>query len=88
MKAKKILSILMTAAMLLSLLPSNLVFAADNVSKPLNGAGTAESPYEITSADELYWFAGLTNGTLDDGTAQNSSAHAILKNDIIRAAKM
>ena len=49
--------------------------------KPENGNGTAENPYQITSAAELYWFAGLVNGTLTDVT-KNSSASAKLMNDI------
>lgn len=49
--------------------------------KPENGNGTAENPYQITSAAELYWFAGLVNGTLTDIT-KNSSACAKLMNDI------
>lgn len=49
--------------------------------KPENGNGTAENPYQITSAAELYWFAGLVNGTLTDVT-KNSSACAKLMNDI------
>ena len=31
------------------------------------GKGTAEKPYQIGTAAELYWFAGLVNGTLEDG---------------------
>lgn len=34
---------------------------------PPNGEGTAENPYQIGTAAELYWFAGLVNGTLPDG---------------------
>lgn len=49
--------------------------------KPENGNGTSENPYQITSAAELYWFAGLVNGTLTDVT-KNSSACAKLMNDI------
>lgn len=49
--------------------------------KPENGNGTAENPYQITSAAELYWFAGLVNGTLTDVT-KNSSACVKLMNDI------
>lgn len=30
-----------------------------------NGEGTAENPYQIGNAAELYWFAGLVNGTLE-----------------------
>ena len=49
--------------------------------QPSEGDGSVENPYQITSAAELYWFAGLVNGTLTDGT-QNSSACAKLMNDI------
>ena len=31
------------------------------------GKGTAEKPSQIGTAAELYWFAGLVNGTLEDG---------------------
>ena len=30
--------------------------------KPANGVGTEASPYQISSKEELYWFAGLVNG--------------------------
>ena len=46
-----------------------------------NGEGTAENPYQIGTAAELYWFAGLVNGTLVDGQ-KNASANAILTADI------
>lgn len=49
--------------------------------QPSVGDGSVENPYQITSAAELYWFAGLVNGTLTDGT-QNNSACAKLMNDI------
>ena len=34
--------------------------------KQPNGKGTADSPYQIGTAAELYWFAALVNGTLTD----------------------
>ena len=37
--------------------------------------------YEISNAGQLYWFAGLVNGTLD-GVEQNTSANAILTANI------
>ncbi len=37
--------------------------------------------YQITNANQLYWFAALVNGKLD-GVAQNKSANAVLMNDI------
>ena len=46
-----------------------------------NGEGTAENPYQIGTAAELYWFAGLVNGTLV-GVDKNASADAILTADI------
>lgn len=50
--------------------------------KPSSGAGTQDNPYQISTADELRWFAGLVNGTLTDGTAQNKAAWATLTDDI------
>ena len=46
------------------------------------GNGRAE-PYLISNAAELYWFAGLVNGTLKNGGAKDLSANAILTKDII-----
>lgn len=51
-------------------------------SKPSEGDGTANNPYKIGTVEELYWFAGLVDGTLEDGTEQNVSANAILTADI------
>ena len=45
------------------------------------GNGRAE-PYLISNAAELYWFAGLVNGTLKN-VVQDASANAILTKDII-----
>ena len=50
-------------------------------SKP-SGEGTEASPYQIGTAAELYWFAGLVNGTLTDGTAQKKDACAKLTDSI------
>ena len=44
-----------------------------------DGAGV----YQISNAEELYWFAGLVNGTLKDGTEQNRAAKAVLTADIL-----
>ena len=38
---------------------------------PPEGEGTAEKPYKIGNAAELYWFAGLVNGTLPEGGNRN-----------------
>ena len=40
-----------------------------------------ETVYEISNAGQLYWFAGLVNGTLD-GIEQNTLANAILTANI------
>ena len=42
----------------------------------------SDEAYEIGNAGQLYWFAGLVNGTLTDGTAQNLEANAVLTADI------
>ena len=52
------------------------------------GCGSYETPelkdgvYQIKNYVNLYWFAALVNGTLTDGTPQNTSANAVLVNDI------
>ena len=51
--------------------------------KEPEGKGTEEEPYQISTADELYWFAGMVNNTLTDGTAQNTGAWAELTTDIV-----
>lgn len=33
--------------------------------QPKVGNGIEGSPYQISSKEELYWFVGLVNGTLD-----------------------
>ena len=60
--------------------------------KPSNGDGSKESPYQIGTAAELYWFAGLVNGdtnvcdynadTNPTGTQQNKAACAVLTANI------
>ena len=49
----------------------------------VNGEITdSDEAYEIGNAGQLYWFAGLVNGTLTDGTAQNLKANVVLTADI------
>ena len=78
MKLKRVISCLLVMMMLLCALPMQIFSAEENGVPSLNANGY----YEIYNADQLYWFAGLVNGTLTDGTAQNVSANAILMNDI------
>ena len=48
----------------------------------MDGNGSKDEVYEISNAGQLYWFAGLVNGTLS-GVAQNTSANAVLTKDIV-----
>lgn len=47
----------------------------------IDGDDSKEEVYEIRNAGQLYWFAGLVNGTLD-GVKQNTLANAILTANI------
>ena len=42
----------------------------------------SDNAYQIGNAGELLWFAALVNGKLTDGTAQNTTAKAVLTVDI------
>ena len=42
----------------------------------------AEGCYQVADAFQLFWFAGLVNGTLTDGTAKNTAASAVLTTNI------
>ena len=49
------------------------------------GSGTVDDPYKISSAENLYWFAGLVNGDtsiIGSGVQQNKAANAVLTADI------
>ena len=48
----------------------------------MDGDGSKDEVYEISNAGQLYWFAGLVNGTLS-GVDQNTSANAVLTKDIV-----
>ena len=65
--------------------------ACDNVYQPadlttntydIDEDGSKDAVYEISNAGQLYWFAGLVNGTLS-GVMQNASANAVLTKDIV-----
>ena len=49
--------------------------------KPSAGDGSKEKPYQIGNAQELLWFAGVVNGTLE-GEYSQETAYAILTDDI------
>lgn len=82
---KKILQMkwLLTMLMLVAaMLMPTVASAAITPSKPTNGDGSTSNPYQISTAAQLYWFAGLVNGTLTDGTAKNAAACAKLTANI------
>lgn len=64
------------------IMPSMMLAKSITPTQP-KGEGTADEPYQIGTAAELYWFAGLVNGTLPDGGGKNLSANAILTANII-----
>ena len=78
---RKALSIAASAAMLCSMLlylPQDHLLgswlaSAEEVSAEPEGEGTAENPYQISNADQLYWFAEHAD----------TSAHAKLTDDIV-----
>ena len=47
----------------------------------LNGDGVKDKIYEISNKGQLYWFAGLVNGTLEE-MEQDTSANAVLTKNI------
>lgn len=74
---KKFLSMITAIVMLLSLLPQGIitVSAAITATRPTGGDGTANNPYQIGTAAELYWFADYVN-------SGNTPANAILTDNI------
>ena len=65
---KKFLSMITAIVMLISLLPQGIltVSAAITAKQPTGGDGTANNPYKIGTAAELYWFAAQVNGGTTD----------------------
>ena len=64
------------------IMPSLMLAKSITPTQP-KGKGTVDEPYQISNRAELYWFAGLVNGTLPDGGKENLSANAILTANII-----
>lgn len=63
------------------IMPSMMWAKSITPTRPTIGDGKTE-PYQIGNAAQLYWFAGLVNGTLPN-VEKNASANAILTADII-----
>ena len=62
-------------------LGASKVYLFGNAYTNLTEPKQVDGVYQISNAAELYWFAGLVNGTLD-GVEQNTSANAIVIADI------
>lgn len=62
------------------IMPSMMWAKSITPTRPTIGDGKTE-PYQIGTAAELYWFAGLVNGTLE-GVEKDASANAKLMNNI------
>ena len=95
-KLKRPIAFLLSLTMLMTMF-MNITFvmtasAATITPTSPTGDGTADSPYQIGTAAELYWFAGLVNGdssvcdynaeTNPSGIQKNASACAKLTNSI------
>ncbi|MDY3803539.1 MAG: hypothetical protein SOZ67_06930, partial [Alloprevotella sp.] len=56
------------------------------VSHMLSHAGTSADPFQISNADDLYWFAAWVNGTYTPAEGETAVTHldacAVLTNDI------
>ena len=90
----KQLSWLVATLMLVAAMVMPSTAWADTITpiKPSHGDGSKASPYQIGTAAELYWFAGLVNGdasvcaydadTNPEGTQQNKAACAVLTANI------
>ena len=75
---KKITSLILAVIMVLMLVPVLPVSAAEITPKqPEKGTGTAADPYQIGTAEELYWFADEVNKN------GHRNACAILTDDIV-----
>ena len=82
---KKLLVLVFAIALCLGVLC--LGASADYSGKPEkpDGTGTVDDPYKISSAENLYWFAGLVNGDtniIGSEVQQNKSANAVLTDNI------
>lgn len=89
---KRIGSVLLALALCLSLLPATaLAEGEDSTGTPsavaqipesITGAGTEESPYQISTAEQLYAFAQWYNENAENLLANNTNTYAELTSDI------
>lgn len=83
---RRIMALILSFIMLIGMLPTEAL--ADTITSTAWDGTTVTEPqkdrdgvYQIGTAEELAWFAGLINGTLDD-VEQNMEASAVLTGDI------
>ena len=62
-KTTRFIWLLATLFLVAAMTMPSMALAAITPSKPANGDGTSSSPYQISNAAELYWFAELVNNT-------------------------
>ncbi|MGN0622661.1 MAG: hypothetical protein ACI4JA_01780, partial [Oscillospiraceae bacterium] len=84
-KLTKPIAFLSAVAMLMTMLlylPGSVGLGLTANAQQITAPSTdADGVYQIGTAAELYWFAGLVNGTLSD-VDQNRSANAVLTENI------
>jgi len=73
---KRFFSLMLSVALVFAMMPMG-VFATTGTSAP----ESADGVYQLKTADDLYWFAGLVNGSLSD-VEQDVNASAVICNDI------
>ncbi|MCD7854520.1 MAG: hypothetical protein LUG66_02760 [Clostridiales bacterium] len=82
----KVIAILFSAAVIFSVgggyIPAGSITAEAAEITAAEPSTDENGIYQIGTAEELYWFDGLVNGTLTDVT-QNTSANAVLTADIV-----
>ncbi|MGN0173351.1 MAG: hypothetical protein ACI39F_02825, partial [Acutalibacteraceae bacterium] len=101
-KLKRPLAFLLSLTMIMTMfmnITSVMTVSAETTTNPMTplapakGTGTSDAPYEISTAAQLYWFAGLVNGDASvcdydetnkpNGTQQNTAACAKLTANIV-----
>ena len=81
---KKPVAFLLVVAMVMSILNiewTRSASAGENATFMALKGSDGDGYYEISTPEQLYWFAGLVNGTLE-GVEQNKNAKAVLTADI------
>ena len=80
---KRALCILVTVVLLLCMLPTVTSAASITTAQP-TGSGTAESPYQIGTAAELYWFANEVNENKKTGICAELTADIVVNTGVLK----